>query len=117
MGTNNFNKPRITDGFDPNFYQKVDVNWATFGGQTDGNSPDIIITFPAQSVILLNEATTSSQVVEYSFNGQTVHGELDPSLPSRGLSFDNRVISKIWFRVKSGSAGPITVRVDSWSTR
>lgn len=115
--TNNF--PGIgkkTQGRDFNFYQKYEVTASTFGGHSDdGNQPDMIITFPTQSVIFLNEET--SGVIEYSFNGNTVHGELDPTLPTRGLTFDNRVVSMIWFRVKSGSTGPLTVRVDAWGTR
>lgn len=117
MVTNNF--PGIskkTRGHDFNFYQKLNVNWSTFGGNSvDGVQPDMVITFSTQSIMFLNE--NSSGVVEYSFNGNTVHGELDPTLPSRGLSFDNRVISMIWFRVKSGSTGPITIRVDAWGVR
>jgi len=111
-------------GRDFNYYKKIEVNWVQFGasdGYTvlDGYGPDLIITFPTQSVLFLNEEDTmaSDKVVEYSFNGTTVHGELDSSLPSRGLVFDNRNITLIWFRVKSGSSGPITVRVDAWGTR
>jgi hypothetical protein len=109
-------------GRDFNFYQKVEVNWSQFGASdgyttADGYGPDLCITFPTQSVMFLNEETGSTSVVEYSFNGTTVHGELDPSLPSRGLSWDNRVISLIWFRVKAGSTGPVTVRVDAWGIR
>lgn len=114
--TNNY--PNIgykTQGKDFNFYQKVEVSSSTFGGASvSGEQPDVIIKFGTRSIMLLNEETSSSQVVEYSFNGSTVHGELDPSLPSRGLVFDNRQISMIWLRVKSGSTGPITIRIDAW---
>lgn len=117
MTTNNF--PYIgkkTHGRDFNFYQKIDVISTNFGSESvDGLQPDMIITFPTQTVMFLNEET--SGVVEYSFNGNTVHGELDPTLPSKSLTFDNRVISLIWFRVKSGSSGPITIRVDAWGIR
>lgn len=107
-----------TLGKDFNYYQKMDISWSTFGGGSlDGQSPDMVITFPTQSVMFLNEETGGTQVVEYSFNGNTVHGELDPTLPSKALTFDNRVISLIWFRIKSGSSGPVTIRVDAWGTR
>lgn len=111
---------KITKGRDFNFYQKVEVNWSSFGGgNADSKSPDCVITFPTQSVIFFNEETSGAtdKTVEYSFNGNTVHGELDCSLPSRTLTFDNRVVTLIWFRVKSGSSGAITVRVDAWGTR
>ena len=114
MPTNNF--PGIgykTLGRDFNFFQKVAVSATTFGGgSVDGYQPDIIITFTTQGALFLNEG---SGVVEYSFNGTTVHGELDSGGASKGLSFDNRVISMIWFRVKSGSSGPITISVQAWS--
>lgn len=119
MATNNF--PGVgykTKGQDFNFYQKVPVSATTFGGgSVDGYQPDIIITFSTQTVTFLNEGTTSTQVVEYSFNGTTVHGEMDPSLPSRSLNFDTRTISFIWFRVKAGSSGTMNIRVEAWSTR
>jgi hypothetical protein len=116
MPTNNFpGIGYINYGRDWNFFQKVAVSATTFGGgSVDGYQPDLIITFPTQSVLFLNEGTG---VVEYSFNGNTVHGELNSATPSIGLAFDNRVISLIWFRVQSGSTGPITVAVHAWSTR
>lgn len=119
MVTNNY--PNIgykTQGKDFNFYQKVAVSATTFGGTSvSGAQPDIIITFPTESIMFLSEGSGSTGVVEYSFNGNTVHGELDPSLPSKTLSFDNRTVSMIWFRIKSGSSGTVTIRVDAWGTR
>ncbi len=117
MPTNNFpNIGYTTNGRDWNYFQKVSVTATTFGGgSVDGYQPDMVITFTSQSAIFLNEATTG--VVEYSFNGTTVHGELDGSTGSltKMLTFNNRVISKIWFRVKSGSSGPMTVSVRAWA--
>ena len=59
MPTNNF--PGIgytTLGRDFNFYQKLSVTAITYGGgSVDGYQPDMIITFPTQSVIMLNEGT------------------------------------------------------------
>lgn len=105
-----------TKGRDYNFFEKIDVNWAEFGeNSVDGEQPDMVITFPTQSIMLLNEADAG--IVEYSFNGNTIHGELDAEKASKGLVFDNRVASPIWFRLKSGSTGPITIRVDAWGTR
>lgn len=114
MSTNRFPNIGYTRlGHDFNFYEKNTVTATTFGGgSVDGYQPDMFITFSTQGLIFLNEGTG---VVEYSFNGLTVHGELDSTKSSVGLSFDNRVVSKIWFRVKSGSAGPIIVSVQAWS--
>ena len=112
--TNNYpNIGKIQHGRDHNFYQKIIVTATDFGNTTiSGEQPDIVITFPTHSIMLLNEDTTN--IIEYSFNGNTVHGELNPTLPTRGLVFDNRTVSLMWFRIKSGSSGPVTVRIDAW---
>jgi len=114
--TNNF--PGIgykTQGRDYNFYQVANVSATTFGGgSVDGYQPDMIIRFSTTGVMFLNEGTGT---VEFSFNGTTVHGELASGTSTSALSFDNRVISLIWFRVKSGSSGPIAVSVQAWSIR
>lgn len=103
----------VRDGRDYNFYKKVDVTWDKFGGSSsDGYHEDILIKYGSNTMMLLNENTTG--VVEYSFDGVNLHGELDPTLPTRGMTFDNRPVSRIWFRVKSGSSGPIRVRIDAW---
>ena len=86
----------------------MDVSSATFG-----DHPDMVITFPTQGIMFLNEG---AGVIEVSFNGNTVHTELNSADSSKGLIFDNRVVSMMWFRVKSG--GPtISVRVEAWGTR
>lgn len=113
--TNNY--PGIgykTQGNDFNFFQKVTVTASTFGGgSVSGAQPDIIIKFATQGIYLLNEGTLSTQVIEYSFNGSNLHGELDPTLPSRGLMFDNRQVSMIWFRLKAGSSSTV-LSVAAW---
>lgn len=123
MPNNNFpGTGSVTLGFDRNFFVKVAVTATTFGGNNDGSlyvpgpQPDVIISFNTQSVMMLNLGTGATNVVEYSFNGQTLHGELNPTNPSAGMAFDGRAISKIWFRVQAGSSGPISVSVQAWST-
>jgi hypothetical protein len=93
---------------DPNFYGRFSVSQTAFTERTT------VIPFSTQGVMFLNEGTG---VVQYSFNGSTVHGELDSTKASIGKVFDNRVISEIWFCVKSGSTGPITVSVEAWQVR
>ena len=100
----------ITIGFDYNFFQKLSVtNVGTFN-----HNSDMLITFSTQTVMFLN---LGSGVVEFSFNGNTVHGELNSANPSAGLAFDNRVISGIWFRVQAGSTAPINISVQAWGIR
>ena len=115
MTTNNF--PHIgykTQGIDWNFFQSVTVDGYSFGSQSqDGYQPFIIIKFPTQGLLLLNEGTG---IVQVSFNGNTVHDELDSTKASAGIAYDNRVVSMIWFRLKNAGA-PCIVSVRAWSTR
>jgi len=108
------NITKKTQGKDFNFYQKIAVSSIVFGVGTDLQQPDTIITFANYGLILTNE--TSGQIIEVSFNGNTVHCELDGTATSttRILKFLGRQVSMIWFRVKSGSAGPINVTVTAW---
>jgi hypothetical protein len=117
-----FKNIKKTQGRDFNYWSSTSVSWTQFGasdGYTteDGYGPDLVITFPTYGLIFTNE--TSGQVVEYSFNGSTVHGVLDGTATSttRVVTFLNRQQSLIWFRLKSGSAGPATITVTAWGTR
>ncbi len=113
MATNRF--PHVgynTKGHDFNFYEKINVTATTFGGTSvDGYQPDMIVAFSTVGVIMQNLGTGT---VEYSFNGNTVHGELNSAKASVSMTFQNRVVSTIWFRVQSGSSGPISVSVQAW---
>jgi len=115
-----FKNIKKTQGRDFNFWNSTAVSWAQFGapdGYTllDGYGPDLVITFPTQGIMFTNE--TSASVVEYSFNGSTIHGVLDGTAGSttRVVMFDNRVASLIWFRLKSG--GTATITTTAWGIR
>jgi len=50
--------------------------------------------------------------IEYSFDGTTLHGDLEDGLLNEGLTFDHRPIPLgIWFRAASSSV----VRVEAWA--
>jgi len=69
--------------------------------------------FNSVGLALLVESNDPNDVVQYSFNGTEVHGDLTPLLPSEGIVFDNRFENNVWFRrVTPGS--PVTVRVEAW---
>src|SRR6266404_5990404 len=108
---------RVSQGFDYNYFKVVSVSSTTFGTSSDGYFPDVFLTFPTQGISLINYGANSSKSVEYSFSGLNTHGELVPGTPSAALVFDNRVVSKIWFRLKSGSSGPVDIRCEAWSIR
>ena len=69
--------------------------------------------FNSIGLALLVESNDSNDVVQYSFDGKEVHGDLTPLLPSEGIIFDNRFENSIWFRrVFAGNA--VIVRVEAW---
>ena|SRR5271154_5107685 len=117
MPTNNFPNIGYTNyGRDFNFFDKLAVTATSFGSNSvDGYQPDMIITFPTQTVTFqLEPATGGTGVIQYSFNGITIHGDMTYNDYSANLTFQNRVISKIWFQLVSGSG---TVRIEAWGTR
>ena len=50
-------------------------------------------------------------LLEYSFDGVTLHGDLDPADASKGLVFDSRSECRVWFRAPAGAS---TVRIEAW---
>ena len=120
MTTNNFpGVGYITNGRDFNYYKSLTITETTFGGNSvDGYEPSAIITFPTYGVILTNESG-DGYVVEYSLNGNTVHGVLDgkPTSTTRIMTFLNRPVSCIWFRLQNGSSSPAVVTITAWGIR
>ena len=98
----------ITFGKDYNFFQKITVT----AGASFNTDADIIIWFPTYTVTFQLE---SGGPVQYSFNGATTHGDMTAGttglINSNSLVFQNRVISKIWFK------GSGVVRVEAWANR
>lgn len=88
------------------FFQKVIVSSGSFSA-TD--SPDVLVNVNGVNNFSLTNETGSS-VVEVSFNGNFVQDELDSSLPTRFVLYNNRSVDAIWFRLKSGSPATITIR-------
>lgn len=104
MASNGIGMGKISYGFDWNFFQKITVTATSFN-----NNADLIIPFVTQGVMLVNE--DASNIVQVSFNGNTIHDELNPAV-IRGFTYDNRVVSKIWFQTLSGSA---VVSIRAWA--
>jgi hypothetical protein len=95
----------INYGKDHNFFQRLTVNWSSFN-----TLPDVIIPIMGNpSFSFVNEGTNP---VEYSYNGNTKHGDLVPNTPSAAISFNHRGQSQIWFRVLDGYT---TVRVEAFT--
>ena len=87
-------------GRDFNFFEK-----RTFSHVDFTDTCDVIITFPTKVVTFHLE---SGGPIEYSFNGNTTHGDMVVGKASASLTFENRVITKIWFK------GTGVVRIEAW---
>lgn len=107
--SNNPNAP-VTWGRDFNFYQLISVNNTIFNSNADA-----IITFPTQGLSIISYGATSANTIEYSFNGNAIHGDMVPQTPSAALVWDYRIVSKIWLRLKTGSTGPVNIRIEAWA--
>jgi hypothetical protein len=82
-----------------NFYQRQDVS--AVNQFTDAPNP-IAIGFESSAQGLVNQ---SDIPIEVSFDGVNVHGRLEATGPSQGLSFDDQRASKIWIRRAGAGAG------------
>lgn len=97
---------KILYGRDFNYFKRVTS--VTAGGAAFATDCDVMIPISTQALTFNLE---SGSFIEYSFNGNTVHGDMTAGLASANLKFDNRVVSKIWFR------GTGIIRVEAWAIR
>lgn len=88
------------------FFQKFTVTGANF------NSDGYQFGFVSNGLILSNEGETGN-IVEYSFDGIHVHGELDPSAATKCITCPNRQECVIFLRLKDGTSA--IVRVEAWA--
>ncbi len=87
-----------------NYYEVISVASANFPA-----TPQASFGFHSTQIVLLNIGT---DLIEYSFDGVNVHGDLNPTDPSRGVLFSNRSECKVFFRAINP---PQSVRVEAWS--
>ena len=118
MTTNNLpNVGYLSHGIDWNYYQQITVANTSFGSQsTDGYEPSLIITLPAPTCCVIMTNLSSSGTVQWSANGNTVHGQItgySTTGVNQQIIYYNRVLSTIWFQVATGSC---LVSVEAWAT-
>ena len=101
--------PKKTVGKDFQKFERIVVDGYVFE-----DNANFVFNFRASlmSFSLVNEGAGT---VEYSFNGNTVHGDLTVGTPTEAIFFDNRNVTAIWFRAASGGAVNTTVRVEGWA--
>lgn len=93
------------EGKDFNYFRKITVSGASF--PTDA---DVVIPIRGRVSLTLNNE--GSGVVEYSFNGTNLHGDMTPGEGSENLKFEDRQVAFIWLRLKSGAAS--SIRIEAW---
>lgn len=93
-------------GRDNDFFEKISISNAAFP-----ENPQIRINIVGQQSISFLLETNST--VEYSFNGNKIHGDMIGGTGSSGIFFNNRSISSIWWRVTGGTS-PAIVRIEAW---
>ena len=102
-------KAAIDYGYDFNFFTKY-----TSSGSSYSTDCNVLINMKSPTYTVTFSLESGGQVF-YSFNGLTDHGDMQQAstgyITSNQLVFQNRVISKIWFR------GTGVIRVEAWAIR
>jgi hypothetical protein len=93
----------ITTGKDFNYYSSLVISGAAFP-----DSPQAQISFRGPQKLRFD--LTAGTTLEYSFNGNTVHGNMTVATNTATLDFHVRNNKFIWFR----SSGGATVRVEAY---
>jgi hypothetical protein len=89
-----------TFGKDFNFYQEEIVTNSDFPSE-----PQVFMKFRGSRRMIF---VCPAGAVEYSFNGNTVHGKVASGEPSEKLDFGTREGDKIWLK------GSGTIQVHAW---
>jgi hypothetical protein len=89
-------------------------NYFTKTTVTTGDFADCKLEWDFVSAALsaINEGSAGN-VIEYSFDGVNVHGDLDPAKPTAGMIWDARHHSKIYLRLSTGASA--VVRIEAWA--
>lgn len=91
-----------------NYFDNVSVSTVNFSDTVRS------FGFISSGISLINISSVPTDIVQYSFDGSTIHGDLSPTFPNAALSFDNRFESRIWFRLES-TGSSVVVRLESWA--
>lgn len=98
--------PPIKRNRDVNFFEKLYVSSTVFDTVVSWN-------FNSVGIALMVQDDDATNVIQYSFDGETVHGDMVPTYPSEAIIFDNRLANKVWFR-RATPGDPVLVRVEAW---
>ncbi len=91
---------------DFNFFIKVTASGTGF--PTPAN---IVVPIKWVSGFLIGNE--GSVVIQYSFDGKNIHGDMTPNSPTDSLLFTNRPCSALWLCTPNG--GSALCRFEAWS--
>ena len=97
---------KINIGYDTNFFQLITISNTEFP-----DDPSVRINIKDQQCLSL--VNYGNATIEYSFNGNILHGDMRPNTPTEGIIFDNRRAGQIWLRSPTGVA--CEIRVEAWA--
>jgi len=95
----------ITAGKDFYFFYYSAVPDATYP-----SAPQIVINFRGMQNMILSIEGSSTNKIDYSFNGTTTHGNLIVGQQSAIINLPNHPAKKIWLKSASGA----TIRCEAW---
>jgi len=98
--------PTAARNKDSNYFYKLYASSTSFDVFARWN-------FNSVGLALMVESNDPTDVVQYSFDGKTVHGDMTPMMPSEAIVFDNRSQSVVWFR-RAEPGKPVLVRIEAW---
>jgi len=98
---------KITQGIDHNTFKRVNVNYDSFDTLSD-----VVFKYRHRN-LSFSMVFEGTGTIQYSFNGNTVHGDMQSGTATASIFFDNRNVSGIWFRRSAGDGG--NVRVEGWA--
>jgi hypothetical protein len=97
---------KINQGADFNFFRKIVITNGSFPAEAQ-----VVFNIKhLQNFTMMNEGPGD---VEYSFNGNVLHGDMVTGAESQNLIFNNRRVSFIWFRLTAGMSA--TIRIEGWA--
>lgn len=88
-----------------NYFSEITVDGYDFP-----TTPQVEFGFITQGISLLNRGNF---IIEYSFDGTNVHGDLNSADASYNMMFNNRLESKMWLRAVDGYG---ELRVEAWGS-
>ena len=91
---------------DNNFFDKLAVSSTSFSDHLTGWD------FVSQGLSLVVESSNVTDIIQYSFNGVDIHGDMTPGF-SGIMIWDDRRQCKIWLR-RQTAGNAVIVRVEAW---